>query len=190
MGLLPFVKRDDAFMLVVGMTGVNMGDRFVQVGCEDGGRLGAVAAKVGLSGQALAIVPDDRAAARAQQGAARAGVLVDVVVSPPTALAADAGAFDVAVVDDTGGLVTSLSSSDRAAAIGELLRILRPGGRVVFITGTPKSGISAIFGRGEEGAPEAASRVILESLGGAGLRAVRTLAERDGMTFIEGMKPR
>jgi len=40
------------------MTGVKMGDRFAQVGCPDGGRLAAVALKVGLSGRAVAIVPD------------------------------------------------------------------------------------------------------------------------------------
>ena len=81
-----------------------MGERFVQIGCAHGGRLGAVAAKVGLSGRAVAIVPDEASAARARKGAAQAGVLVEVEVAPMTALPVDDGAFDVAVVDDTGGL--------------------------------------------------------------------------------------
>ena len=37
-----FLKRDDPYALVVGMTGVKMGDRFVQIGCAHGGRLAAV----------------------------------------------------------------------------------------------------------------------------------------------------
>ena len=36
-----FVKRGDPYMLVVGMTGVKMGDRVVQIGCAHGGRLAA-----------------------------------------------------------------------------------------------------------------------------------------------------
>jgi len=40
-----FLKRDNPYTLVVGMTGVKMGDRLLQVGCAHGARLGAVAAK-------------------------------------------------------------------------------------------------------------------------------------------------
>ena len=47
-----FLKRDNPHSLVVGMTGVKMGDRLLQVGCAHGGRLAAVASKVGLSGRA------------------------------------------------------------------------------------------------------------------------------------------
>src|SRR2546426_9868013 len=32
-----FLKRSDPYQLVVGMTGVKMGDRLVQIGCADGG---------------------------------------------------------------------------------------------------------------------------------------------------------
>ena len=59
-----FLKRDDPHLLIVGMTGVKMGDRFVQIGCAHGGRLAAVAGKVGLSGRAVA-----RRAGRSGRGA-------------------------------------------------------------------------------------------------------------------------
>ena len=75
--MIPFKRRDDPYSLVVGMTGVKLGDRVVLIGCAHGGRLAAVAAKVGLSGQALAIVPDEASAARARKGAEQAGVLVE-----------------------------------------------------------------------------------------------------------------
>jgi len=44
-----FLKRGEPYALVVGMAGVKMGDRFLQIGCADGGRLAAIAQKVGLS---------------------------------------------------------------------------------------------------------------------------------------------
>src|SRR5438105_3521290 len=102
--LNPFAKSANAHLLVVGMVGTKMGERFVQIGCAHGGRLGAVAAKVGLSGRAVAITPDEASAGRARKGAAEARMLVEVEVAPMTALPAEDRAFDVAVVDDTGGL--------------------------------------------------------------------------------------
>ncbi len=98
-----FLKRQNPHALVVAMTGVKMGDRLLYVGCGSGPRLGAVAAKVGLSGRAVAIVPDEASAARARAGAEDAGVLVEVVVGPPRKLPVDSASFDVAVVDDTAG---------------------------------------------------------------------------------------
>src|SRR6476659_744080 len=93
-------RGDEPHMLVVGMTGVRLGERLVQIGCAHGGRLAAVAGKVGLSGTAVAVVPDEASAARARKGAAQAGVLVDIEIAPSGRLPVDDGAFDVAVVDD------------------------------------------------------------------------------------------
>ena len=81
-----FLKRQNPYLLLEAMTGVRMGDRLLQVGCANGGRLGAVAAKVGLSGRAVAVVPDAEAEARARSGAENAGVLVDVHLAPATKL--------------------------------------------------------------------------------------------------------
>src|SRR4030088_2228644 len=142
-----FLKRDNPHTLVVGMTGVKMGDRLLQVGCAHGGRLGAVAAKVGLSGRAAVVVPDDASAARARKGAADAGVLVDVDVAPATRLPLDAAAFDLAVVDDPGGVFGTMRAADRGAAGRELVRVLRPGGRVLLIGATPRGGLGAILTR-------------------------------------------
>src|SRR5690348_10179338 len=131
--MLRFGRRDNPHMLAVGMTGVNMGDRLLQIGCADGGRLAAIAAKVGLSGRAVAVVPDEAAAARARKGAARAGVLVDVEIAPPHSVPAEDAAFDLAVVDDTAGLFAGLAPDDRSRALRELLRVLRAGGRVMVV---------------------------------------------------------
>src|SRR5450432_2290255 len=99
-----FLRKSDPYLLIVGMTGVKMGDRFVQIGCAHGGRLAAVATKVGLSGRAAVVAPDESSAARARKAAEGAGVLVEVEVGPPTRLPLADDEFDLAVVDDTAGL--------------------------------------------------------------------------------------
>ena len=190
MALNPFAKSGNPHLLEVGMVGTKMGERFVQLGCAHAGRLGAVAAKVGLSGRAVALVPDEASAARAQKGAAQAGVLIEVEVAPMTALPVDAGAFDVAVVDDTGGLVAAVPPGDRARLIRELFRILRPAGRVVAVGAVPSGGFGALFRRPSSEPSLAASGALHELLASGGFHPVRTLAERDGLVFVEALKPR
>jgi len=185
-----FLKRDNPYSLVVGMTGVKMGDRLLHVGCAHGGRLGAVAVKVGLSGRAAVSVPDEAAAARAQKGAANAGVLVDVDVAPPTRLPFDDAAFDLAVVDDTGGLFGTMRAEDRVAAVRELARVLRPGGRVVMIGATPRGGIGALLSRAESGPPFVSSGDAVKALEANGFRSARVIGEREGLAFVEAIKPR
>src|SRR5438067_2391131 len=77
-----FLKRGEPYALVVGMAGVKMGDRFLQIGCADGGRLAAIAQKVGLSGRAVAVAPDEPSAARARKGAAPSIGIVSPVIQP------------------------------------------------------------------------------------------------------------
>lgn len=179
-------RRDDPYLLVVGMTGVRMGDRVAQIGCAHGGRLAAVAAKVGLTGRAVAIVPDEASAARARKGIEDAGVLVEIEVAPPTNLPVDGDAFDLAVVDDTGGLFGSMRAEDRVATVRELLRMLRPGGRVVVIGASGRGGLGALFSRASTAPPFDPA----PSLEADGFKLVRKLAERDGLIFVEGVKPK
>jgi arsenite methyltransferase len=188
--LNPFVKGGDSHTLVAGMVGTRMGDRFVQVGCAHGGRLGAVAAKVGLSGRAVAITPDEASAERARKGAAEAGMLVEVEVAPMSALPVEDRAFDVAVIDDTGGLLGEMRPDDRRSLVREVFRILRPGGRVVALGAIAPSGLSALLKRGPREPSVAASGALHGLLAADGFRPVRTLAEREGLIFIEAAKPR
>ena len=190
MALNLFTKGASAHLLEIGMVGAKMGERFIQIGCAHGGRLGAVATRVGLSGRAIAVVPDEVSAARARKGAAQAGVLVEVEIAPVTALPVETGTFDVAVVDDAGGLVGAMRSDDRTDLVRELFRILRPAGRVVAIGASPPRGLVALFRR-EPNAPSVAPSGALHTLLTAGgFRPVRTLAERHGLVFIEGTRPR
>jgi len=184
--LNPFQHRGDPYMLIVGMTGVKMGDRLVLIGCAHGGRLAAVAGKVGLSGQAVALVPDEASAARARKSAAEAGVLVEIEIAPPTRLSPHDGAFDLAVIDDTGGLVGTMRAEERVATFREAFRVLRPGGRAIVIGALPRGGLSALLTR-TRSVPEFDAAPSLQA---GGFKSVRLLAEREGLTFVEGLKPR
>lgn len=184
MALLP--RKTDPYMLPVGMASVKLGDRLAQIGCADGGRLGAIAAKVGLSGHAAAFMPDEAAAVRARKGAAAHGVLIEVEVTPPTRLSAEDGTFNIVIVDDSGGLLATMNDAERAATIREALRVLKPGGRVLVIGSIPRSGLSGLLSRGPNG-PEFDPRPSLEA---NGFKFARILGEREGQRFTEGVKNR
>ena len=185
-----FLKRQNPHQLIVAMTGVQMGDRLLHVGCANASRLGAVAVKVGLSGRAVAVVPDGDSAARAGAGAADAGVLVEVVVAPPMNIPAEDATFDVAIVDDTSGLLGARRAEERVASVRELHRVLRVGGRVVMIGTAPRSGLGAVFTRAAAGPPFVSSGDAVKALQADGFPSARPLAERDGLSFVEGIKPR
>jgi len=185
-----FLKRQDPYGLVVGMTGVKLGDRLLQIGCAHGDRLGAIAAKVGLSGRAAALVFDQASADRASKGAANAGVLIEVEIAPPTRIALDDDSIDLAVVDDTAGLVDGLNDQDRSSLLREISRVLRPGGRVMIISGAARGGLSKLFSGGTVVSSFATSGAANHALESHGFKLVRTLAERDGLVFVEGVKPR
>ena len=138
----------------------------------------------------MAIVPDQASGARARKGAAQAGVLVEIEIAPPTRLPADEGAFDLAVVDDTGGLFGTMRAEDRVAAIRELLRILRPGGRVMIVGAAPRGGLGTLLTRAQSGPPFASSGQAAQALQADGFKSVRMLAEREGLVFVEAIKPR
>ena len=185
-----FLKRESPHVLTVGMTGVKLGDRLLYVGCAHGARMAAIAAKVGLSGQVVVIAPDAASAHEAQKSAANAGVLVDVEVAPPTQLPVEAATFDLAVVDDTGGLFGASGRDDRSAGIREVLRALRSGGRAMIIGPAPPSGLSTFLSRAKPGAAFVASGEAAGALAAEGFKSARTLAAREGLVFVEGIKPR
>lgn len=185
-----FAKREAPYPLVVGMTGVKLGDRVLQIGCSNGGPLAAIAAKVGLSGRALAIVPDQASMARAQKAAANLGVLVEVELSSSPRLSVDDAAFDLVIVDDAAGAFSARRPEERAAIIREAARVVRPGGRAMIIGATPPQGISALLSRGPAAPSIAMSGEAASALQAAGFRGARTLAEREGLVFVEGIRPR
>ena len=102
----------------------------------------------------------------------------------------DADQFDLAIVDDTGGLFGTMRAEDRVMSIRELVRVLRPGGRVMVVGAAPRGGLGSLLTRSQSGPPFAASGEALVALEADGFKSVRLLAEREGLVFVEGVKPR
>jgi SAM-dependent methyltransferase len=179
-----FRQGPGPFALAVAMTGVTMGERLLEIGAGTPAMFGALAAKVGLSGRAAAAVGDQAAATSLERAGAQAGALVDVVISAPDAvLPYDDASFDLVVVDSTA------QPPDAASPwLGEAFRALRVGGRLIVVERLGSSGLRALFlgGTARQVQADAAARILEER----GFRPVRTIAQRDGWRFTEGIRPR
>lgn len=168
--------------LHVTMTGVRMGERFVQVGCDDPGLLSGLAAKVGLSGASAVAVFEEADAERARRAAARIGALIDVRVVAPDALPFDPEHWDMVVVDDTRGTFARMPDQARQAILAGTRRLLRDGGRIEIVERVALTGLLG----GAVTRPDGYSVEAL--LTEAGFRPVRLLAEKAGIRFVEGLK--
>jgi SAM-dependent methyltransferase len=172
--------RPGAHDLTVTMSGVRLGERFLQIGLGDGALLVALAAKTGLSGRACGIDEDQDTLNAARRTAERSGVLAELERAVPPTLPFDAGNFDLVVVNAVS--LRPLASWG-TPFFGEVIRVLRPGGRCVVVTKGAQGGL------GHHAAPGApASAGILEDMRGAGFRAPRLLAEREGLAFAEAVR--
>jgi ubiquinone/menaquinone biosynthesis C-methylase UbiE len=170
------------------MAGIRLGQRLLYIGAGDPAMFAALAAKVGVTGRARALVESDTASERIKEAAARAGVLVEVAVVEFPELAEDDASFDVALVDATGGVVLKWNADQRAAVGAALLRALRPRGRAIVVEREQK-GMMASFRSRPEGLDafraDAGASSLLER---GGFHPVRVLAERNGERFTEGWK--
>src|SRR5262245_29264610 len=184
-----FAKPEAPHPLVVGMSGVKLGDRVVQIGCAHGGYIAAIAMKAGLSGRVV-VAGDAPAIERAEKGGQTLGVLVETETIAEPKLPFDVDSFDLGIIDDTGGGFGALRAEDRVALVRELARVVRPGGRAMVIGTVPRHGLAALLSRGQSGPSFAASGGAGAALEADGFRGVRTLAEREGLIFVEGIKPR
>ena len=182
MAPIPFLsfRKLTAEPLPVSMCGVRMGERALQLGIADGSLVGAIAAKVGLSGHAAIAVEREGDAEKARRAAASSGALVDVSVTPLDALPYAADGFDLIVVHP-GGLGQPWAAS--SGLIREAFRVVRGGGRLLIIEGSG----TGFAGRRRSPAPDPAEPIVA-ALDAAGFRATRVLADREGYRFIEGMK--
>jgi ubiquinone/menaquinone biosynthesis C-methylase UbiE len=186
-----FRKPEQKHSLAIAMTGVNLGDRLLFVGCTDTSLLGAIATKVGLSGQVSAIVPNQAHAGRAIQAAEKFGFLLELESGGLNRFPFEDATFNLIVVDNQDGLLSSLQPEGRVAVIQQIYRTLAPRGRVVVIERAPRGGLGGLL------KPSAAAPVdphyqtgggAIAALQAEGFRAARLLAERDGLSFFEGVR--
>lgn len=167
-----FRKTPPTDPLPVTMAGVKMGDRLLAIGGADSALIAAVASKTGLTGETHVVEADEERARRTAAAIERHGALADVAAAPWSMLPYDSGHFDVAIAIQIDAAVPA-EMLPRCA--GEVLRVLRPGGR--FMMMQPRGRLAR--GSGDE---------MTGLLHAAGFAAVRVVAERDGMTYVEGIK--
>jgi ubiquinone/menaquinone biosynthesis C-methylase UbiE len=175
-----FRKGLSPHQTALAMVGVKSADQVVVVGAADADLPAQLALITGLNGQTLVV---DRAEARArvEAAAARAGALVEFAEAPPTALPLAAESADVLVMAFGLG---SLGADARHAAIGEAMRVLRPGGRAIVIEGITTARASTPPERTIE------ADEVLARLNSAGGKAARLLATVNGRAYVEARKPR
>ena len=162
-----------------------MGERALQLGIGDPSLVGAIAAKVGLSGHAAIVVRDEREAAKARSAAEKAGALVEVQVQTTATLPYDNDSFDVVVLHAALGGPGSFEDAASVVTAREARRVLRVGGRLVIVeNGAGPGGLS--FLRSKPQFPDSAP--IVQVMRAEGFRAVRVLAEHEGYRFSEGLK--
>jgi len=173
------------------MTGVALGDRLLQVGCTDASLLGAIGSKVGLSGRTCAIVPDDAHAARARRAAEKFGFLLEIETGNLADFPFEDGAFNLIVVDNQEGLLSNMRPEQRVVTLQQALRTLAARGRIVVIERGARGGLGALFGSSASATVDPhykSSGGALVALEAEGFRAARLLAERDGVSFFEGVR--
>lgn len=167
--------------LPVSIAGIKLGDRVLMLGCHDPKLIARLASKTGLTGRACVVDEDAARTARAAGTALGEGALIETITAPWTALPLDSGAFDVTIARDA---LATLPCGRRGGLLGEVLRVLRAGGRCLVIESVPRGGLGALLARRPADPDYAATR----ALEAAGFRAVRTVAQRDGLLFVEGVK--
>lgn len=178
--MLKLRKTEPGEPLVVAMTAVRMGDRLLVIGCSEPKVVALLAGKPGLTGRACAVDDSAERTAKAAAAAQNEGALLESETAAFTALPYDEGSFDVVAVSH---LLPRLDAGTRPAALAEAARVLRPGGRCVVIQAGRQSGLGALFGK-----PAMPAAEVEQVMTAAGFRAVHTLAERQGLAFIEGAR--
>lgn len=122
---------------LVQFAGVRAGERMLDVACGTG-VVTVTAAQLGAKVRGLDLAP--ALLARAKQNAEIAGVDIDFVEGDVEALPYGDGEFDV-VLSQFGHMFAPRPE----VAIAEMLRVLKPGGRIAFSTWPPEMFIGGMF---------------------------------------------
>jgi len=158
--------------LHVSMTGVRMGERFLQIGCNDRALLSGLAAKVGLSGMAAVAAFNQDQVKLAQSIGAKVGALIEIKnIAEGLEWPFSDADFDMVVVDDTDDGFSRVVQPNEI--LQKALNALRRGGRIEVVTPIESRGTADFT----------------KLLADAGFKPVRILAERGGLRFVEGLRP-
>ena len=178
-----FFKRGTLDPLSVSMVGVKLADRVLVIGCRDPKLIAALATKAGLTGRTCAIDPSAPLVRDAERVTLAEGALVEFTTGALAPLPYEPAAFDVVVLRE---VVRIADAPDPRTIAVESNRVLRPGGRCMVIDGVGSTK-TWLWERSTPANPETA-KTMTDALMSAGFVAARTLAEREGIVFVEAMK--
>jgi ubiquinone/menaquinone biosynthesis C-methylase UbiE len=185
MSLFRLKKTGGPRELELSMAGLKLGKSVLQVYGGDHDLITALAKVVGLSGQAYAVAETQRDAEAFERKAADAGVLVDIKVGELAALPYNDDWFDLVVIKHVLG---GLTQNDRVLCLQQALRVLKAGGRCLVVDPTMRGGLGAVLSRRSLDPRYVESGGAQRALKDEGFLGIRLLAERDGLTFVEGAK--
>ena len=183
LGLWKASRRDNARAFSAAMTGVKPGDRVLIAGTDNVNLSVAIATRAGLNGRVVLLAANGAAAEARASKIEEGGGLVEPLGAPINMLPLDNESFDVAVAEET---LLAVADRDRAGAVSEFFRVLRPGGRLLWIERHPRGGL---FRMAPDSRGIPAANDFERMLTAAGFRGVRTLAEAEGRVYLEGIKP-
>jgi demethylmenaquinone methyltransferase/2-methoxy-6-polyprenyl-1,4-benzoquinol methylase/phosphoethanolamine N-methyltransferase len=124
----PFIRGTDA--AVLDRAGVAPGDRVLDVGTGPGYLALAASDRVGPDGRAVGIDASPEMIGRAKTRAARRRSRAEYLVATAEALPFDDDAFDVVV---SRLVFHHLPGDVKTAALDEMARVLKPGGRILIV---------------------------------------------------------
>ena len=182
---MAWFRKSQLDPLAVTMSGVKLADRLLVLGASDPGLVGALASKAGLTGRTVILDATPSVTASAASVVERDGHLVESFTAPWSMLPFEPQAFDVVVVRD---VLKTLGADDRLRCAKEVHRVLRPGGRVVVVEGKKLGVLGSLVFASQVDPQYERSGGAAHVLDAAGFRGARTLAEREGQQFAEGIK--
>jgi ubiquinone/menaquinone biosynthesis C-methylase UbiE len=187
MALFKLRKSGGPRDLELSMAGLKMGSRVLQVAGDDPGLIAALAKVVGLSGHACAVGDTESKTEAFQRAAESQGVLVEAKTARLAAFPYENDFFDLVVLKNVLG---NLRQADRVPCLQQAFRVLRAGGRCLAIDPAMRGGIGSVFSKRSMDARYVRTGGAQGAIKGEGFRGVRILADRDGLIFSEGTKPR
>jgi SAM-dependent methyltransferase len=174
-------RRVPPYETAVAMIGVKSGDRLLVAGAGAEPLAAALAVVTGLNGLALVANDAPDAETKTQRAANDAGALVECLAAPAHALPVDPGAFDLVVLHNMLG---GADPQPLSAVVREARRVLRPGGRLMLVEGTPQAAWRRALTPRRAVDGDAAMALLVD----AGFKAARVLAATGGVSYLEAIR--